>query len=268
MTVTKEDKAIQTVEKKCAPILEEAKAITITDEKGLEMAKDKVRSINALIKEVGETFDPICSKAHETHKEATGKRKKHLDPLQEAKKTVENIIGKYADHLREQARISEEKRFADRNKEIEKITKRMNKHLEGYKEIEDQIAELEKKIEKGDLTEAEQEVIPKQLALLESKRDAKADTVERNQAAIEETVITSASFPASAVSLKGAGGGRTERIPTVLNKEALIKAIAEGKAPIDLMDENIGKLKKYVNAFPNSRVPGINIETKSIVRVR
>lgn len=263
-----ENKAIQAVEKKCAPILEEAKAIIIADEKGLEVAKEKVRAINALIKEVGETFDPIVTKANAVHKEATGQRNKHLNPLKEAKKTVENIIGDYATLLMKQAQEAEEKRITDRNKEIEKITKRMNKHLDGYKELEDQIAELEKKIEKGGLTEVENEVIHKQLGILQTKRDSKAETLERNQSAIEEVETMPAAVAAPAVSLKGVGGGRTERIPTLFNKEALIKAIAAGDMPIDLVDENMGKVKKYVNAFPNSRVPGISIETKSVVRIR
>ena len=263
-----ENKAIQAVEKKCAPILEEAKAITIADEKGLEVAKDKVRSIKDLIKEVKETFDPICSKTNEAHKEATGKRKKHLDPLETAKKTVENIIGDYATLLMKQAQKAEEKRIADRNKEIEKITKRMNKHLDGYKEIEDQISELEKKIEKGDLTEVEDEVIHKQLGILQTKRDSKAETVERNQTAIEEVETMPAAVATPAVSLKGVGGGRTERIPTVFNKEALVKAAAAGSAPIDIFDVNPGKLKKYVNNFPTSRLSGVSIEVKPVVRVR
>ncbi len=263
-----ETKEIKAVEKKCAPVIEDAKALKIEDETGLEVAKDMVRNLRSLMKEVKETFDPIVTKANEVHKEATGQRKKHLAPLESAKLEVESTIGKYADHLREQARIAEEKRIDDRNKEIEKITRRMSKHLDGYKDIEDQIAELEKKIEKGGLTEVEDEVINKQLSALESKRNAKAETVERNQTAIEEAETMPATSPSPAASLKGAGGSRTERIPTLYNKEALIKAIAEGKAPIDLLDENMGKIKKYVNAFPNSRVQGVSIETKSVVRVR
>lgn len=268
MTVAAEDKAIKAVEKKCEPILEDAKVLIVQDEKGLEVAKDFVRNCRGLIKEVKETFDPMKKKAKAAHAEICSKEKAHLGAPEEAKGIVERTIGKYADLLREQARIAEEKRIADRNKEIERITRRMNKHLDGYKEIEDQISELEKKIQKGGLTEVEEEVIHHQLTLLQSKRNTKAETVERNQTAIEEVETLPAATPSPAVSLKGVGGGRTERIPTLFNKEALIKAIAEGKAPIDLVDENIGKLKKYVNAFPNSRVPGINIETKSVVRVR
>ena len=47
-----------------------------------------------------------------------------------------------------------------------------------------------------------------------------------------------------------------------------IRAMAADRVLIDLVDASDGKLKKYVNAFPNSRVPGTNIETKSVVRVR
>ena len=54
-----QDKAIQAVEKKCEPLLTDAKALVIQDEKGLEVAKDFVRNCRSLIKEVKDTFDPM-----------------------------------------------------------------------------------------------------------------------------------------------------------------------------------------------------------------
>jgi len=63
-----------------------------------------------MIKEVKETFDPICEKAFAAHKEATGKRAKFLDPLTAAQKSVKQIMGSY-DAEQERIRKAEEDRL-------------------------------------------------------------------------------------------------------------------------------------------------------------
>ncbi len=272
MSEVEKTKEILAVETECAPIVGQADSIKIDDEKGLEIARNMVKDVRALMKKVEESYGPLKKSAHGTWKDIVAEENNQLSPLKLAKGTVEKTIGKYIEHVEEEARIAEKKRLELRNKEIQKITKRIEKHLEGYKDLGGQIESLSVKLEEkrqaGTLTDIEEEVIQNQLGILETKLNNKAETVERNQEAVEvaETMPDRPSAPV--VNFKGVGGGKKIRIPTVVNKESLIKAIAEGKAPIDLLDVNEGKLKKYVNDFPNCRLAGVSVQSKTKVVVR
>ena len=179
------NKDITAIEKKCAPVVDKANALIINNEADLETAKTVVRDCRALMKEIKDTFEPMKKKASDTHKEIVAQEKKHLSPPEEAKKIVEGTIGKYADKLREEARIAEEKLQKEKEREIEKINKRMNKHLEGFKDIEGQIKTLEEKLAKPETSDVEYEIVDNQLQALIRKRDAKAETVANNQNAME-----------------------------------------------------------------------------------
>lgn len=272
MLEVEKTKEILAVETECVPIVGQADSLKIDDEKGLGVARDMVKDIRALMKKVEESYGPLKKSAHGTWKDIVAEENNQLSPLRLAKGTVEKTIGGYIELVEEEARIAEEKRLKLRNEEILKITKRIEKHLEGYKDIGSQIesltAKLEEKRQAGTLADIEEEAIQTQLAILETKLNNKAETVERNQEAIETAETMPATSSASAVNLKGVGGGKKVKIPTVFNKEALIKFIAEGKAPIDLLEVNEGKLKKYVNDFPNCRLAGVSVQSKTKVVVR
>lgn len=262
------NKEIKEVEEKCLPVVAEANAITVKNEADLEVAKNMVRSLRDLGKEVKATFDPIVTKANETHKAATQARKKHLDPIDTAKRAVEGTIGVYADKLREAARVEEQRLEKEKAREIEVINRRMEKHLAGFKDIEGQITALEEKLAKHQTTAVECEIVSNQLEALIRKRDLKAQTVENNQSQMQQVETRTSQAPETSTVMKGAGGGKQERIPTVFNKEAFVKAIAEGQIPVDLVDINEGKLKKYVNNFPTIRLVGVKIDYKTKVSVR
>jgi chromosome segregation ATPase len=272
MSEVEKTKEILAVETECVPIVSEADSLKIDDEKGLETARNMVKDIRALMKKVEESYGPLKKSAHGTWKDIVAEENNQLSPLKLAKGAVEKTIGGYIEHVEEQARIAEEERLELRNKEIQKITKRIEKHLEGYKDLGEQIESLTTKLEEkrqaSTLTDIEEEAIQNQLTILETKLNNKAETVERNQEAVEVAEIMPTRSSAPAVSLKGVGGGKKVKIPTVFNKEALIKFIAEGKAPIDLLEVNEGKLKKYVNDFPNCRLAGVSVQSKTKVVVR
>ena len=264
----KKTKEILAVEAECTPIAGQADSLKISDEKGLETARNLVKDIRVLMKMVEESYGPLKKSAHGTWKDIVAEENKQLSPLKLAKGTVEKAMGKYIEVVQEEARIAEEDRLKLRNEEILKITKRLEKHLEGFAGLKEQITDLEEKLQSGTLSDTQEEVVQNQLTILETKLNNKAETVERNQTQVEEVNVMPVTSSAPAVNLRGVGGGKKVRIPAVFNKEALIKAIAEEKAPIDLLDINEGKLKKYVNDFPNCRLPGVNVQTKTKVVVR
>jgi len=109
------------VETKAMSIVDQAKAVKVTDTATYTAAGSIWKSIGDMIKEVKDTFDPICEAAHRAHKQAVEKRSKFLDPLTATQKSVKGLMSAYdADQeqirqeaereLREIARKEEEER--------------------------------------------------------------------------------------------------------------------------------------------------------------
>jgi len=265
MSEAKEGKEVKVIEEKGAAIVIKAKALTIKDDESLETAKDMVRDCRSLMKEVDATFGPMKKKASAAHKEICAQEKKHLSPPEQAKKIVEDSIGVYITECNRLAQIEEE-RLADlRTKEVDRITKRLEKHIAQGTDIEKQLEELETKLESYEVGSPDAEATSKMIEVLATKLRNKVETIEINQVQAEEVHI--APVQTTRPSLKGVGSGRKERIPTVFNKASLIKSIAEGKAPFELLDVNMGKLKKYLNQFESAILPGVKVEEKTVVRV-
>lgn len=221
------------VEKKCSPVIEKAKSLKIINDEGMEKARDFIRDVKGLVKEVKGDFDPIVDAAHKTHKEAVARRNKHLDPLEKAEKTVKDTMKTYLDLKEKQER----ERAAEQQRLQEAEDKKKLKSLEG---------KLGRREANGDEEGAE-----------EIKEEMEA--VGESTTYIPETT--------SKPSVKGVSG-RKIRVPTVANKQAIIAAVARGDAPDSIIDINMGQLKKYVNLGDNMRVAGVNITTDRNISVR
>ena len=94
MTAEPALKIIETeeVEAKALTIVDQAKAVKVIDAKTYTAAGMLWKQIGDMIKEVKDTFDPICEAAHRAHKAATEKRSKYLDPLTSAQKSVKQLM--------------------------------------------------------------------------------------------------------------------------------------------------------------------------------
>ena len=80
---------INVIEKQVSEATEKARALTVTNLAEYESAIALSLRFKALEKSIKETFDPIVSKALETHREAVAQRKKHLEPVQEVQRIVD-----------------------------------------------------------------------------------------------------------------------------------------------------------------------------------
>ena len=97
------------VEEKAVTIVDQAKAVKVTDSATYTAAGAIWKAIGDMIKEVKDTFDPICEAAH---KAAVEKRSKYLDPLTDAQKSVKRLMSDY-DAEQERIRRAEEARLAE-----------------------------------------------------------------------------------------------------------------------------------------------------------
>ena len=97
MTAAFESPAVATLESSVTPVLEEAKSVTVADPIEYNAAAATLKSIRALRDQIAEVFDPICAKAFEAHKAATAQRKRFLDPVDEAERTVKRAMSVYVE---------------------------------------------------------------------------------------------------------------------------------------------------------------------------
>ncbi len=100
------------VEEKAVSILDHARAVKVTDSATYTAAGTLWKSIGDMIKEVKDTFDPICEAAHQAHKKAVEKRAKFLDPLTAAQKSVKGLMSAY-DYAQELIRKAAQRRLEE-----------------------------------------------------------------------------------------------------------------------------------------------------------
>jgi hypothetical protein len=263
---------ITVIEKKVNPIIEQANALVVKDQAGLEMARDLVRVINALVKEVQGTFTPIKRKIDESKQEVLNQEKRYLNPLASAKEMANNKAGVYLDE-QDRIRIAEEKRQREeaervRNAAIAAADKKIAALMEKSGDLSAQITALQAELDNPELPDLDRERIGAQLQSLQRKYNDLQGKVEEKQAQIETVLSTPAPSLVVNNTPKVAGlSSRTELIPEVINPLALIKAIADGRFGVGLVKEwDYALLKKLVNSGVN--IPGVSSQSRRVMGVR
>lgn len=93
------------VDSKALSALEFANQIVIATDDQCRIAIDYEKGLSALIKEIDETFDPHIKKAFESHRGLVAEKKKHAEPVEEAKRLIKQKRIVYND---EQERLRRE----------------------------------------------------------------------------------------------------------------------------------------------------------------
>lgn len=263
---------IAVIEKKVNPIVEQVNALTVTDQVGLEVARDLVRVINALMKEVEGTFKPIKQAIDESKRKALEQERRYLVPLVNAKTEASNKVGVYLDEqdrirrqLEQQQRDQAER---ERQAAINKADKRIAALMEKSGDLSAQIQTLTAELDNPDLPDLDRERIGAQLQALQRKYNAAQEKAEEVQARVETVLSTPAPSLVVNNTPKVAGlSSRTELIPDVINPLALVKAIADGRFPVGLVKEwDYALLKKLVNSGMN--IPGVSSQSRRVMGVR
>jgi uncharacterized membrane protein YqiK len=186
-----------------------------------------------MIKEVKDTFDPICEKAFAAHKEATGKRALYLDPLVAAQKSVKGLMSAY-DAEQERIRLAEQRRLEE---------------------------EARKKAEEQALLDA-----------IEAEAEAKRNGATVEEAAqvatevIEEPVyVAPVVVPKSVPKMQGAPVYREVWSAEVTSIKDLCRAVAEGKVSPECVMANMPTLNKIAVALKSTlSIPGVKAVSKRV----
>jgi len=95
----------KSIDSKAITSLDYAKSITISNDATCGEAINYEQGLSALIKEIDVTFDPHIKKAFETHRGLVAEKKKHVEPVEEAKRLIK---GKRIAYVDESERIRKE----------------------------------------------------------------------------------------------------------------------------------------------------------------
>ena len=135
---------IAIIEKEVPDVIAQAQSILVTNNEQETRAVEFLKTIKAMQNEVHETFDPIVEKAYETHKEATARRNKFLNPLLEAEKRIKGLVSNFRIEM-ERKRLEQERKLREEaEKKAEAERQRLAKQAEkaAAKGNEEKAAEL------------------------------------------------------------------------------------------------------------------------------
>lgn len=237
-----------------SPIVATAKALTVTSSQEVEAARDMIRQIKDRRKKIDDTFDEHIKAAHQAHKALVAKKKSFTDELDEAERVVKGSIGKYElEQLRireEQERKAREDAERERQKLLNAAKAKIDRITGSVDKIEIQITGLQQIVSDPASSELEVEMASRQIEVLKLKLEGQQERAAQVQQEAEAAAFAAVPVtPAATASAKVSGvSSKIVLIPTINDPLALIKAIADGKAPPTLIKEwDMTALKKLVN---------------------
>lgn len=262
MTAEPALKIIETeeVETKALSIVDQANAVKVTDSQTYTAAGILWKSIGEMIKEVKDTFDPICEAANKAHKAATAKRAQYLGPLTAAQRSVKSLMSAY-DAEQERIRKAEEDRL--RKIEEERIAaerKAEQERLEAERKAEEErlLAEAEAAEKRGDKEAAE--ILTN--AAIETSEQIK-ETIEA--VASEPLYVPPVVVPKAVPKMQGGPVYRETWFAEVTDIKALCMAVATGKAPAECVMGNMPVLNKMAVALRSSlNIDGVAARSKRV----
>lgn len=233
----KEPTALSRVQRKMQPVIEQAKLLVITSNPQYLVAGEQRQVIKGLLKEIDELMDPIVQAAHQAHKVAVGQKKSVAFPLEQADAALSHARLKWSDE-QEKVRLAEQRRLQE---EADRLTKRLMDE-----ERERLLAEATEMAEAGDHAGA--------MELMDVEPEVQPVEVEAVQSYVPKQEGLS---------------GRTTWSAEVTDLPTLVKAVAEGRAPIQCLEANMPFLNKQATAFRGALdIPGVKARAKSSESVR
>lgn len=229
-----QSEAIQRYETQSSAIIEEARAIVIVDDTTRELASEFSSRARAAIKAIDEEFKPDIAQAHALHKSLLDRVKALKAPFEKAQQIVDGLIRQ--DYLDREAERRRKEREAQELADAER------------KRQEDELAaETAEALESGD--------------------------VEKAQELAETRVAVAPAIPIAPVTKSVASAFGTTTVKKdikveVVDKKAIIKAVADGDLPDTLLTVDLGMAKRYAKAANRETMPGFSITEDAVISGR
>lgn len=255
---------------KITPMISDINSFIISTSGHLALANEKRKGIKVLIQEVTDTFGPIKKKTYDAWKETVAQEKKYLEPLEKTDTDLKSRMGQFM-LAEQQAAEKEANRLAEiarkeKEKEIEKANKKLEVLMEKAGNLDAQIEALSAELQNQSIDDEAAIIRAKLNGLLAQKESLERKvSVQATQA--EQITATPQIITPIPEKPKIAGlSFRTEKKGEIINKLQVIKAVAAGTLPLELVDINNTVLNRLVKAGMN--IAGVDVVTVPITQTR
>ena len=238
---------VEVLEGERDPIVEAADQLVVADQPSLDLAGTLlVDRIKPTLKMIDESCGPVVSAAHAARKAATKQRNDLKAPLLEAEKILKAKVGDYLDEQERLRRIEAQR-------------------------IEDEQRKLREAAEKKARDEAEAEKLRVAEELEEAGHSEAADAVLDSPVKVDVPDIELPPPPIQAPAPQKVQGmsSSVQWGAEVEDLLALVKAVAAGDAPLNLINVDQSKLIAQVRALDGQvNYPGVRVTKKRTVAAR
>lgn len=246
-----------------ATIAQETKAFTIaktfkiTTPEQYNGAGNSLTGIKGLMKKIQDTFDPHIKRAFDAHRALVAERKAHEAPLIEAESILKRAMVEYNN---EQERIRQEQERKAREQAEKEQAKLREQAAAAEAKARAEAEELRKKAEEAAAAGRAEEAakLAAKAQTTEDKGAAKAETLQDRASLVATPVIASSTPKVAGITMRKTYSAR------VTDKSALIKAVAAGTAPDNVIEPNMTVLNALARSLKEGfSYPGVELVTET-----
>ncbi len=259
----------EVVEKEASGLVPQALSVKVVDKETYELADNFRRQIKQARGAWSRIMEPICDSAHKAWKTATGKRGDVDKPMEEAERHLNREMADYND--REQKRLEGLRRAEEERRRKEEETRLLEEAARKEEEGREAAARAAREREESETLRSQgrdAEADMKSESAQVSAREA--ETSQAQAEAIIETPVITAPVRIQAAVPKVAGVSyRDNWKGECFDLKALVKAIAEGKAPLSLVMANATVVNQTAKALKAEfQVPGVKVWNEKVLMDR
>lgn len=234
------------------PLVAQVKSMIVQSKGDVLTLKQIYSNANLAIAGIKEKCRPLCEATDRAHSEAVALRDAPIKILNEVKAIANSKIAGYETEqlrLRNEAdRQAREEQAIERQKVMDAAQASITRALNSSNKIEAQIAALFSDAIGHPLSSpVEVELAQRQIEILRLKLEGQQEKAAAIQKTAEQAADALPIASPIALNYERVKGVKVTLIPEVTDKMALIKAVAEGRAPESVIDINMGTLKKLTN---------------------
>lgn len=243
--------AAEAVAKRGAEIRAAADRCVITDDAVFAKAGQFLVTIKDVRREIDATFDGPIASAHAAHKAIVAAKRNHSDPVDEAERIVKRKMAEYRQKQEDEAR--------ERQRAAEAEARR--------------IADEARRAAEAEARRVAEEARAAEVARLKAEGDKKAAAAAAKAAIYVPPVVMPPPAPVVVPHVAPAAAAgvsfREKWSATVVDFAALVRAVADGKAPLALLTADTSALNRHAVAYKaTAPIPGVVFSSEKIVAAR
>ena len=289
--VNNNNPAERPIEERVPNALSYANSLVVDSNDRVEAARTAVLTIRDMKRVVDGLYDSIIERQRGALEETRGKKNALIVPLKRAEDVLKSKIARFFDDIQRAERQKQQQLAESRRREQQALLENIAGESAS---IEQRVTTLKAALEAAEaqwetsMADEERDALGEKISrLAEEYQKASQEFQMRRIAATNvatpaaETVSVAVpprdvaiAQPAASVALppqaapapavKGVSVKET-RVPEVVDKMSLVKAVAAGQVPLRVLDVNMAALKEYVNN--NMVLPGVAVSVVGNVRV-